>query len=328
MGTRSQGRRVFAACLLWQSVRALLLASLVSLPALAQGDLPQPRFRLGIVNERLDRPDHALELYGEMHRYLDGRLLAHGLDGAELVIAADLDSMQERVAAGEVDALLEGVMPTLAIIKRGNRLRPALVAWRKGQREYHSVFFVAQDSPIASLHDLAGKTLAFESPRSTSAYFVPRAALRAEGLSLMPADEAAEQAAGTASIMAESAALSAPVRFRFAGSELNQAYWVQRGRADAGAFNDGDWERVPDSLRKQLRIIHRTRPLLRWLLSFDQAYPSDKRAAVVEVLASMHLDTAGQAVLQQAARIARFEPLTAADRDSLAYWAGVLRQFD
>lgn len=319
----------------WPLILALLLAWL---PGFAQD--ASPPFRLGVVNERIDRPDFSLEQFGELQQYLDRHLLAHGMGGAELVVAADIDDMQRRVAGGEVDALIEGVLVTLAIAKQVDRLRPALVVWRKGQRQYHSVFFAAQDSAIVELTDLAGKTLAFESPRSTSAYFVPRAALRAAGLSLRPADEAARQAAATAAVMADHPRAyhpgadhpgtdeSASARFRFAGSELNQAYWVQRGRADAGAFNNGDWERLPERLRGHLRIFHRTRPLLRWLLSFDSTFPATKRDAVIAVLTEMHQNAAGQAALRQAARIARFEPLTASDRESLDYWAGVLGQLD
>jgi phosphonate transport system substrate-binding protein len=314
----------------WRLIAILLLASLAA-PTLSAGDDPA-LFRLGIVNERLDQPDHAFALYGSLQHYLDHHLLAHGFAGAQLVVAPDLADMRRRVTDGEVDALIEGVMPTLAIVERTDRLRPELLAWRKGQREYHSVFFVAADSPITHLRDLAGKTLAFESPRSTSAYFVPRAALREAGLRSRPADDASArllaESAPAAPTTADEADSPDAVRFVFAGSELNQAYWVQRGGADAGAFNDGDWERVPERLRGQLRIIHRTRPLLRWLLSLNRDLPADQRAAVIAVLSGMHQNAVGQAALEQAGRIARFEPLSAADRDSLAYWAGVQRLLD
>jgi phosphonate transport system substrate-binding protein len=222
--------------------------------------------------------------------------------------------MANQIASGEVDALIEGVMPTLIIEQRTQRITPDLVVWRKGQRQYHSVFFVRHDSPVTHLQELRGRTIVFEAPRSTSAYHVPRATLRSEGLTLV-ADEATESGPEA-------------VRYLFAGSELNQAYWVHRGIAEAGAFNDGDWERVPDTIRKDLRIIHSTRPLLRWLIAFASDLDPGVRAAVSEALTAAHQDEVGRAALQAASGIARFEHLSDADRADLAYWRTVLGELE
>lgn len=289
-------------------------------PGLAAPQVEAGVFRLGVVNERMDRPDHAVAMYGPLNDLLRNRLHDAGIRTADLTIARDLDEMTDLVDAGRIDALIEGVMPSLLIAKRTGRLEPELLAWRKGQRQYHSVFFVPKDSRIQSLSDLRGKTLVFEAPRSTSAYFVPRAVLQDAGLLL--------ESAASAEEVAEPKREPASVRYVFAGSELNQAYWVDRGRADAGAFNDGDWNRLPAALQAKLRIIHRSRPLVRWLVSFDQSFSESRRQAVIAALTRMHQEDAGRAAIAQAARIAKFEPLTNTDRDSLAYWQRVLGQFD
>jgi phosphonate transport system substrate-binding protein len=114
------------------------------------------------------------------------------------------------------------------------------------------------------------------------------------------------------------------VRYLFAGTELNQAYWVERGKADAGAFNDGDWERTPELVRERLRIIHATPPLLRWLLAYRRGYPREARRAVNGVLLRMHESAEGRAALAQAERIARFEPLAASDLATLDRWRATL----
>jgi phosphonate transport system substrate-binding protein len=162
------------------------------------------------------------------------------------------------------------------------------------------------------LDDLLGRTLAFEAPRSTSAYYVPSAALLRLGLPLVPRE--------TAALKPDA------VNYVFAGSELNQAYWVQRGEVDAGVFNDGDWRRTPASLRRELRIIHRTRPLLRWLFSLRTGLAPRVRNAVLGAMTHMHDNPQGRQALQAAARIARFEPLTADDRADLADWRPLLMQ--
>lgn len=271
-------------------------------------------FRLGVINERPERPSAALEQYGLLHDHLGQRLAGRGIRVGDLVIARDLNEMAALLDSGAVDALFEGVMPTLSLQRRTNRIAPALLVWRKGQRQYHTVFFVRGDSAIRDLQGLRGKTVVFESPRSTSAWFVPRVVLRANGLGLTPS-EAGSPDPGS-------------VRYLFAGSELNQAYWVQAGRAEAGAFNDGDWERIPLAIRQDLRLIATTPPVLRWLFSCSTSLEPWIRDAVADVLLAMHQDPDGRAALSAAEHIAKFEPLSAEDRAHLAYWSNLLDASD
>lgn len=268
-------------------------------------------FRLGVINERPEQPDDALKQYGKLHQYLERELSAKGHQPIELVIARSVDEMVTCINNREVDALIEGVMPTLAIKQRGAEIDPTLLIWRKGQREYHTVFFVRRDSAINTLEDLHGKTIVFEAPRSTSAFFVPKTELLAASLKL----GAIEDTTLTADA----------VRYMFAGSELNQAYWVHRGRAASGAFNDGDWERVPEAIKDELKIIHHTRPILRWLFSFTPTIDPGVREAVVSTLLSAHTNELGEEALQQAEQIKMFERLTPSDQENLDYWANVLK---
>ncbi|MCG7914306.1 MAG: phosphate/phosphite/phosphonate ABC transporter substrate-binding protein [Candidatus Thiodiazotropha weberae] len=269
-------------------------------------------FRLGVINERTDKPDHALTQFSALHRYLERELTPHGIGPVKLVIADDINEMANHIGNARVDALIEGVMPTLVIKRRSVELEPTLLVWRKGQRQYHTVFFVRSDSGINSLEQLRGKSIAFEAPRSTSAYFVPRAELLAAGIPL-GADE-------------ERNLPSDSVRYVFADSEINQAYWVHRGRTDAGAFNNGDWDRLPTGIRKDLKIIHRTRPVVRWLFSFTPKVEMSVRQAVVEALLEAHTNDLGRKALQEAARIKQLERLNDQDLENLNYWSTVLEK--
>ncbi|MEE4379382.1 MAG: phosphate/phosphite/phosphonate ABC transporter substrate-binding protein [Candidatus Competibacteraceae bacterium] len=273
-----------------------------------------PPFRLGIVNERLDRPDFALRQYGKLHARLLETLARHNIQTAPLVVSDDMAKIAEKFTSGALDAVIEGVMPTLRIQQRTGVLEPTLLVWRKGQRQYHSVFFVRKDSPFDTLESLRGQTIVFESPRSTSAFFVPLVTLKGQGLSVLPATTETLDAGA--------------VRYEFAESELNQAYWVHRGKAHAGAFNDGDWQRVPEIIRKDLRIIAQTPPLLRWLFSFHTDVDPRIKQAVTEALVAMHETKPGREALQAAENIVQFEPLSAADIDSLAHWRKQLSHLD
>lgn len=288
----------------------LILVVLVFSTSLSGQAQSEPGFRLGVVNERPDRPDHVLNQYEQLHLYLERELEPKGYKPIELVIARSLNEMVDLIINGKVDALIEGVMPTFKIEQRGGELEPALLVWRKGQRQYHSVFFVRKDSGITTLDNVRGKSIAFEAPRSTSAFFVPKAELQAAGVAVIPADTT-ERTLNS-------------VYYMFAGSELNQAYWVHRKRVDVGAFNNGDWERIPPAIKSDLKIIHHTRPILRWLLSFTPSATIELQEAVIETLLSAHGDEMGQEALAQAEHIKKFERISSTDQENLKYWKNTL----
>ena len=115
------------------------------------------------------------------------------------------------------------------------------------------------------------------------------------------------------------------MRYVLAGAEINQAIWVLHGKGAAGAFNEGDWERLPDRVRSQLRIFHESAPLIRGLLSFRETLDPEVRDQVEAALLGLEEDEAGRAALTRAAGVTHLEPLTSADRRALEAWAPVLR---
>lgn len=279
-----------------------------SLSGLAYSD---SSFRLAVINERPEKPDYAFNQYGLLHAYLSERLKQHGIEVGPLLVAGSVRELANLIKDDKVDAFLEGVMPTIDIQGRTKKVSPGLLVWRKGQSQYHSVFFVRKDSPITNLEALRDKTIVFESLRSTSAYYVPKATLQAQGLSLVANTSFSEPKAGD-------------IHYLFAGSEINQAYWVLRSRADAGAFNNGDWDRVPEIVKQDLRIIYRSKPILRWLFTFVDGLDQETQSAVIRVLLNAHEDEPGQQALLAAGQIAKFEVLTDEDRANLAYWSDLL----
>ena len=266
---------------------------------------------LGVIAEEPNEPDRMLRVFGEMLSRLRERLLPHGVRVGGLVIARDLDDLSQRLVRGDVDLVIETVFPTLVLQDRSRCLEPSLVVFRRGQREYRSVFFTREDSSIRALGDLRGKILVLQALRSTSAFALPKAELERAGLTLAPADDLRSR--------------PGDVRYVLALAEINQAIWVLHGRGDAGAFNEGNWAALPEKVRTQLRIFHETRPIVRGLVSFRTGLDVKVRAAVEETLLRLPEDEAGRAALEQAAGLTRFERMTAEDHAGLRRWAPVLR---
>ena len=150
-----------------------------------------------------------------------------------------------------------------------------------------------------------------QAERSTSAFAVPRAELSRRAIKVVP--------------LGQPGAPKGSVFYAFAGAELNQAVWVLRGRGDAGAFNEGDWERLPRKIQDGLVVFHETKPLLRGLLSFRPGMDPEVRSATEEALLEMHQSPAGQAALAKAGGITRFERLTPWDLAGVNEWRQALR---
>jgi len=259
-----------------------LLALISFAPPLA-AETEETPFRIGLIRERSNSASYMFDLYNPLFVLLQEHLAPHGIRPG-MVLAADQEELRQRVAAGEVEAVLESLFNLLRM--PAGQLEPWIVAERKGERQVSSVIFVAADSPIADLRDLAGKRIAFESPRSTSAYAIPRAMLERAGLGLAP--DGQEDAPAQA------------VRYRFAGDERTQAYWVSLGQTEAGGFNDSDWVKLPESLRGRLRVIAQSRPFLRWLFYIHSGVSPAVKAAMQKVLLALPATPTGRQALAQA----------------------------
>ena len=93
---------------------------------------------------------------------------------------------------------------------------------------------------------------------------------------------------------------------------------------DAGAFNEGDWQALPEKIRTQLRVFARSRPIERGLIAFRSSLEPATRAKLEEVMLALDRDESGLAALTKAAGITRFERLTTAQRQAVLDWASVL----
>jgi len=268
--------------------------------------------RLGVIAEEANEPDRMLRVYAELLSELRKRLAPQAIAVAPLVIAADLADISRRVRQGEIDIVIETVFATLELQElSGQLVAPRLAIVRRGQREYHSVFFARKGGPVKTLDDLKGRTLVLQAERSTSAFAVPLAELARRRIGLIPAGQ--------------TPARKDEVSYLLAGGELNQAVWVLDEKGDAGAFNEGDWASLPEKVRGGLVIFHETRPMLRGVLSLRSGLDAGIRRACERVLLTMNADAAGRAALARASGITRFEPLTPGDLAGLDEWRVALK---
>lgn len=164
-----------------------------------------------------------------------------------------LDELAAAMRDGRVHYASETPFGALELEKTvGARI--LLREWRKGVARYHSVVVVRADSAVQSLAELQGRKVAFEDPGSTSAFFLPAAAMLGEGLTLNP----------MRTIRAQPRADVA--NYAFVGAESSVAFAVAAGVADAGGISNGDWRELGQdepALQARLRILHRTPDVVR-----------------------------------------------------------------
>jgi phosphonate transport system substrate-binding protein len=99
----------------------------------------------------------------------------------EVIIPRTVNDMIKLLKEQRIDLYFESPF-TIALVDKESGAVPFLLRWKEGVAQYHSVFIVKNSSPINTLNDFVGKTIAFEAPESTSGYLLPKAYLVQKGL--------------------------------------------------------------------------------------------------------------------------------------------------
>ncbi|MBF0369343.1 MAG: phosphate/phosphite/phosphonate ABC transporter substrate-binding protein [Magnetococcales bacterium] len=297
-GMAGSGRVFFATGLAWLLLMAVgpALAEEIrgEAPGLKQGEKRAETLVIGRVT---NRPKKHIEGLRGMVNYVVPHLARAGIRQGRVVFARDNAQMQRYLAEGRVDWVSESAFSALEFRERSGA-QLLLRRWKGGVAEYHTVFITRIDSPIQSLADLKGRRIAFEDAGSTSAFQVPAATLLEENLELVELNTPRESPAAH------------QVGYAFAGGEINVVTWVSRGLADAGAVSNLDWhdsERVPEGIKKQLRIFHRTDSFPRGVELVRGGLDPAVKAGLKELLLQAHLDPEGVKALKGYNKTSRFD---------------------
>jgi len=239
--------------------------------------------------------------------YVVPRMRDVGITEGRVLMARDPQQMAIYLRSGRVDWVTETAGTGMQLQRRSGA-KPLLLTERNGVSRYRSLFIVRRGSGIHTLSDLVGRSVAFQSTSSTSAYLVPamtllQAGLRPE-LMLSPRESVNRGKVG----------------YLFARSELNISTWVAKGMVDAGAVSDLDWNddrRMPASFRNQLEVIHRTAEYPRALEMVRADLPAPVEARLRQVLLEASREPEGQQALRRFFGTTRFLEVDAPTRQAL-----------
>ncbi len=261
-----------------------------------------------------ETPVKEMQRFQPVANYLAAGLKGHGITGGKVIIVPDIAAAAQVLREGRGDMVTASPYPILAISELSGA-RVVLRRWKNAKVEYHTVFVTRADSLLQSLADLKGRSLAFESPNSTSGYFLPTAVLTAEGYRLR--QMSGGQAAG-----------AEEVAYSFSGAPENTAAWVLNKRVDAAAIGIHDWEDLKPSERAQLRILHATKTVPRQLVSLRGDLDPRLAAGLIERLKAMDASDEGRAVLDAFETTTRFDDIPEPARQTLDLMRKVIRQGD
>ncbi len=254
-----------------------------------------------------DDPQAHYEQLKPLLDYVVPRMHDVGITEGRILMARNAQQMSSYLRRGRVDWVTE-TAGTAMELEQQARAIPLLITERNGVSRYHTIFFVRRDSGIDSLEALRGRSIAFQSVGSTSAYFVPAIELLDRNLSmeilLSPMDQPAAGSVG----------------YVFARSELNISTWVHKRLVDAGVMNNLDWDnpkRMPPSYRRDLKIIHQTAPYPRALEMVRGGLAPRVRLRLQKVLIDAATDPDAREALLGFFKTTRFLPIDAQSQKSL-----------
>lgn len=237
--------------------------------------------------------------------YVVARMGDLGYTKAKVLMAKDNRQMARYLRRGKVDWVTETPFSSM-ILKEKAGAELLVRKWKKGVPEYHTVFFVRRDSGITSLADLKGKTIAFEDPGSTSAFYIPAAILLKQDLELEELDNHRDHPSEDT------------VGYVFSGAEINMSTWVHKGIVDAGAYSNLDWHKedhTPTAFRNDFTILLRGENFPRAVEVVRKDLPAAVKQRLKEILLQAHEDPAAAKPLRAYQKTKKFDEL---DANSLA----------
>jgi len=268
----------------------VFVAVLLLAPMLIAGTL-----QIGTTSET---PGQEFKTFSPLAAYLGKELQAEGITSAQVVVGRSLSESAKLIRDAKIDLYIDSPFPSLAVSHfSGSKL--LVRRWKNGVGEYHSIIFTRADSGIGRLENLHKKVLGFETPYSSSAFFLPKMVLLQKGFKLMPMDDPS------------GAVERGKVGYTFTGDDENTMLWVLRGKVSAGVLDNQAYAQLAGENLYQLHIIHRSFSIPRQLVSYRANLPSRLVAKIKDILIGMEQSAEGNKSLHDFERTTKFDEIPA-----------------
>ncbi|HXH27158.1 MAG TPA: PhnD/SsuA/transferrin family substrate-binding protein [Candidatus Acidoferrum sp.] len=224
--------------------------------------------------------------------YLATQLRSQGILQARFVPETSVATMAELMRENKVDLYIDSIFPVFVADHLSNA---QIIAnrWKDGVEKYRTAIFVKSSSSIKTANDLKGKIIAFDSPTSTTGYFLPKAELIKLGYTLT------ERAKPTDPV--------APNEIGYTFVHASVYDDVQNSITQVGAESEQEMrDHFGPSFDQQYRIIATTPYVLRFIVTGRAGLSPSLRAAIKTTLLAMDQSNAGKAILKSFSNTAKF----------------------
>jgi phosphonate transport system substrate-binding protein len=243
-----------------------------------------------------DEPVKKLERFQPLADYLAAQLHEFGVTEGRVVLARDVEEMARFIKDGKVDVFFDSAFPTLAVQKlTGSQL--ILRGWKQSSPEYWSTYVVLRSSGIESVKGLAGGTVAFEEPNSTSGFILPAGTLIQRGFNLREIN-------GPGAPVADD-----EIGYFFSRDEENTIELVLSGQVAGGGISNQDYEELPAELQQQLVTLGQTITVPRQLVSIRPGLEPELVNQIRDLLIGLEQTDEGEQILTRLKKTTRFDAL-------------------
>ncbi|MDA0107162.1 phosphate/phosphite/phosphonate ABC transporter substrate-binding protein [Vibrio mediterranei] len=240
-------------------------------------------------------------------RYLADNLRQYGYTKAEVKVTKSALELGQWLDSGEIDLVSETLFAALALQSEHNG-EIILRRWKKGEFEYHTVFFARKDSDINSLSDLTGKTIALEDQSSTSGFYLPMKTLSEHHLA------PTRFASSFTPVLKDKVGVVLTGDVLRKADEISLSTWVYRSQVDAAAFSNANWDDLgdmPQHIKSTMKIFYRTESVPRSVMVIRNDLPTEVKQTVKDTLLNADSDPMGAAALAQFQKTAKFDEIPA-----------------
>lgn len=269
-------------------------------------DSPRDEHML-VIGKITSNPKKHFKSAGAIVKYVVARTRDLGIEHARVLFAKDVEQMLDYLRGGKVDWIAETPFTAIELHDRAGA-EFLLRRWKQGASEYWTVFFARRDSGIDSLDDLKGKTIAFEHPRSTTAFHVPASLLIRHGLKLVPLDSHRQTPPPDA------------VGYLYSGAEITTSTWVYNRLVSVGVFSNLNWAKdshLPGKFKRELKIFYRSKSFPRGLELVRAGLDPAVKQRLKQILLQAHTDPQAQQALRDYDRTTRFDELNEKTREGI-----------
>jgi phosphonate transport system substrate-binding protein len=239
-------------------------------------------------------PVKEMKKFLPLTNYLANHLRAVGVDEVKIVVLPNLSIMAESVRAGRVDLYIDSPFPSLYLQRFANSKFLAR-RWKEESSEYYAIIFVRSDSSISQWSDLKGKTIGFETPYSSTGYFLPKIDLLQKGLSLV------ESATPVPNRLA----------YQFTDGDKNTLAWVLRDKVAAGAMDMNKYLELTKEAPGRARVIDKSVAIPRQIVSHRAELNASLAAKIKSIMFAMDQSEEGRKALADFERTSKFDELPA-----------------